>query len=60
MANAQMLATAIAQRQEAIQKLNAEIEQHKGAHAYNNQVIEYTQKQLADLAAQSESIRPSQ
>lgn len=57
LAGAQMLASAVQQRLDAIQKmaaetqkLNIEIEQHRGAHAYNAQLIDELQKELAALA----------
>lgn len=54
-ANAQMLSDNIRQRQETIARLNVEVEQYRGAHAYNNQLIETMQKLLAELAASSPS-----
>lgn len=41
----------IRQRQEAIQKIIVEIEQYRGALAYNAQLVETVKKQLIDLAA---------
>ncbi len=62
LAGAQMLAASVQQRLDMIQKmaaetqkLNVEIEQHRGAHAYNGQLIEEVRKQLADLAAAAAS-----
>ncbi len=45
-----MLADGIRQRQEMVAKLNAEIEQHKGAHAYNAQIATMVRTQLESLA----------
>lgn len=53
LADNQILVDNIRQRQETVQKLNIEIEQHRGAHAYNVQLTEAAKKQLADLAASS-------
>lgn len=44
-----MLADGIRQRQEAIAKFTAEIEQHKGAHAYNAQIATMVRAQLDSL-----------
>ncbi len=49
--DAQMLLDNIKQRQDAIQRLTIEIEQHRGAHAYNLQLTETAKKSLAELAS---------
>ncbi len=49
--DAQMLLDSIKQRQDAIQRLTTEIEQHRGAHAYNLQLTEAAKKALAELAS---------
>ncbi len=54
--DAQTLSDNIKQRQDAIQRLTIEIEQHRGAHAYNLQLTETVKKSLAELAASSPTL----
>lgn len=51
MADTQMLQSAFQQKVDAHRQLANEIEQHKGALAYNSVLIESTRKQLTELAA---------
>ena len=50
-ARSQVIDQGIQQRTDQIQRFNIEIEQHRGAHAYNQMLIEETRKKLAELAA---------
>lgn len=55
LADAKTIATGVQQRIDLIQKFTTEIEQHRGAQAYNLQLTQAIQKQLTELATSSPS-----
>lgn len=51
MANAQAFQQVLQQKAAEYEQVGKQIEQHKGALAYNDMLVKGAQKQLADLAA---------